>query len=143
MDYYKTVKADPLLLKKYSPDYEALKQVQSETLPPVSVFGERDLADFASYEEAYHLLIADLMALQVQSSWLVMKDTPVKKLFVDGGFSKNPIYMQLLSAAFPGMEVYAATVAQASSLGAAMAMHSNWNKQALPDSLVQLRKYGQ
>jgi sugar (pentulose or hexulose) kinase len=143
VDYYKTVKADPLLLKKYSPDYEVLKQVHQDTLPTVSVFGERDLADFASYEEAYHLLIADLMALQVQSSWLVMKDTPVKKVFVDGGFSKNPIYMQLLSDAFPGMEVYAATVAQASSLGAAMAIHPLWNKQSLPDSLVQLRKYGQ
>lgn len=143
VDYYKTVKADPLLLKKYSPDYEALKQVQQDTLPTVSVFGERDLADFTSYEEAYHLLIADLMALQVQSSWLVMKDTPVNKVFVDGGFSKNPIYMQLLSDAFPGMEVYAATVAQATSLGAAMAIHSLWNQQALPASLVQLRKYGQ
>lgn len=142
-DYYKTVKADPLLLKKYSPDYEALKQVQQVSLPTVSVFGERDLADFASYEEAYHLMIADLMALQVQSSWLVMKDTSVKKVFVDGGFSKNPIYMQLLSDAFPGMEVYAATVAQASSLGAAMAIHSLWNNQPLPDSLVQLRMYGQ
>ncbi len=141
-DYYKTVKADPLLLKKYSPDYEALKQVPSDMLPAVSVFGDRDLADFSSYEEAYHLLIADLMVLQVQSSWLVMKETSVKKLFVDGGFSKNPIYMQLLSAAFPELEVYAATVAQASSLGAAMAIHTLWNKQALPASLVQLKKYG-
>jgi len=142
-DYYKSVKADPLLLRKYPMDYEALKQLQTEALPMVSVFGERDLADFGSYEEAYHLLIADLMALQVQSSWLVMKDTSVKKIFVDGGFSKNPIYMQLLAAAFPEMEVYAATVAQASSLGAAMAIHAIWNTQTLPSSLVQLRKYGQ
>ncbi len=143
LDYYKTVKADPLLIKKYSVDYEMMKQVNMETLPTVSVFGERELADFAGYEEAYHLLIADLMVLQVQSSWLVMKDTPVKKIFVDGGFSKNPIYMQLLATAFPEMEVYAATVAQASSLGAAMAIHSLWNTQPLPSSLVQLRKYGQ
>jgi glycerol kinase len=143
LDYYKTVKADPLLIKKYSVDYEMVKQVNTETLPTVSVFGERELADFAGYEEAYHLLIADLMVLQVQSSWLVMKDTPVKKIFVDGGFSKNPIYMQLLATAFPEMEVYAATVAQASSLGAAMAIHSLWNTQPLPSSLVQLRKYGQ
>lgn len=142
VDYYKTVKADPLLLKKYSTDYDALKTTAHLTLPTVSVFGERELTDFASYEEAYHLLIADLMVLQVQSSWLVMKDTSVKKIFVDGGFSKNPIYMQLLSAAFPELEVYAATVAQASSLGAAMAIHALWNKQALPASLVQLKKYG-
>ncbi|HRG22981.1 MAG TPA: FGGY family carbohydrate kinase [Chitinophagaceae bacterium] len=142
-DYYKTIHADPLLLKKYLPDFDGLKNDLEGYLPAESVFADRDLADFASYEEAYHLLIADLMALQVQSSWLVMKDTAVQKIFVDGGFSKNPIYMQLLSAAFPDKEVYAATVAQASSLGAAMAIHSLWNKQPLPSSLVQLRKYGQ
>jgi len=120
-----------------------LKKDLEGYLPAESVFADRDLADFTSYEEAYHLLIADLMVLQVQSSWLVMKDTAVQKIFVDGGFSKNPIYMQLLSAAFPDREVYAATVAQASSLGAAMAIHSLWNKQSLPASLVQLRKYEQ
>ena len=143
VDYYKTVQADPLLLKKYLPDFDGLKNDLGGYLPAESVFADRDLADFASYEEAYHLLIADLMVLQVQSSWLVMKDTSVQKIFVDGGFSKNPIYMQLLSAAFPDKEVYAATVAQASSLGAAMAIHSLWNKQSLSASLVQLRKYGQ
>lgn len=143
VDYYKTVEADPLLLKKYLPDFDGLKKDMSGFLPAESVFADRELADFASYEEAYHLLIADLMALQVQSSWLVMKDTAVQKIFVDGGFSKNPIYMQLLSAAFPDREVYAATVAQASSLGAAMAIHAHWNKLSLPDSLVQLRKYEQ
>ncbi len=141
VDYYKTVKADPLLLKKYRPDFEELKKDRKGYLPAQSVFADRDLADFASYEEAYHLLIADLMVLQVQSSWLVMKDTAVQKIFVDGGFSKNPIYMQLLSAAFPDMEVCAATVAQASSLGAALAIHAHWNMQAIPASLVQLKKY--
>lgn len=141
-DYYKTVKADPVFLEKYKTDYASLKEAPAGTLPGESVFPGRDLSDFSSYEEAYHLLVADIMALQVRSSWLVMKNTVVKKIFVDGGFSKNPIYMQLLSDAFPDMEVYAAAVAQASSLGAAMAMHIHWNKQALPASLVQLKKYG-
>lgn len=140
-DYYKTVKADPVFLEKYKPDYTSLKGESTVTLPGESVFPGRDLSDFPTYEEAYHLLIADIMTLQVRSSWLVMKNTAVKKIFVDGGFSKNPIYMQLLSAAFPELEVYAAAVAQASSLGAAMAMHIHWNKQGLPASLVQLKKY--
>ena len=82
------------------------------------------------------------MVLQLQSSQLVIRETAVKKIFVDGGFSKNPIYMRLLAEAFPQMEVYAATVSQASALGAAMAIHTHWNSQPMPDSLVQLKKYG-
>jgi glycerol kinase len=55
-----------------------------------------------------------------------------QKIFVDGGFGKNPIYMSLLAKAFPGIEVYAATVPQASALGAALVIHHHWNKNPLP-----------
>ncbi len=142
VDYYKSVKADPALLEKYRPDYSLLLEEQEARIPAESVFSTRDLEDFSSYEEAYHLLIADIMVLQLQSSQLVIRETAVKKIFVDGGFSKNPIYMRLLAEAFPQMEVYAATVSQASALGAAMAIHTHWNSQPMPDSLVQLKKYG-
>lgn len=140
-DYYKSVKADPEKMQAFRPDFAALKSGTDEFAPAESVFAARDLNSFTSYEEAYHRLIADIIALQVQSSTLVIWNTTVKKLFVDGGFSKNPIYMQYLAEAFPEFEVYAATVAQASALGAAMAMHPEWNTQALPGSLVQLKKY--
>jgi len=48
----------------------------------------------------------------------VLKGSNVKQLFVDGGFSKNNIFMHLLAAAFPEMEVFAASTAQASAVGA-------------------------
>ncbi len=86
-----------------------------------SSFGERDLANYVSYEEAYHQLIADLINQQSASTWLILKDSPVKRIFVDGGFSKNHVYMHLLAAAFPEIEVYAASVAQATAMGAALA----------------------
>jgi sugar (pentulose or hexulose) kinase len=58
----------------------------------------------------------DIMTQQLISTE-VLHNYPVKRVFVDGGFSKNPIFMNLLAAAFPELEVFAASMAQASSLG--------------------------
>ncbi|MEO5594346.1 MAG: carbohydrate kinase, partial [Chitinophagaceae bacterium] len=78
---------------------------------------------------------------QVASVNLVLKNCGVKKIFVDGGFGKNPIYMNLLAAVFPGIEVYAASVAQASAMGAALAVHPYWNKNNFPSGLIDLKLY--
>ena len=108
-----------------------------------SVFGQRDLALFADYDEAYHQLMTDIMTQQTISTGLVLKNSVVKRIFVDGGFGKNPVYMQLLAAAFPNIEVYAASVAQASAMGAALAVHHYWNKQNTPTDLIELKQYTQ
>jgi sugar (pentulose or hexulose) kinase len=71
-----------------------------------------------------------------------LNDSNVKRIFVDGGFSKNAIYMNLLAAAFPQMEIYAASMAQATALGAALAIHSSWNPGALPNDVIELKYYG-
>jgi glycerol kinase len=105
-----------------------------------SAFGLRALTDFASYEEAYHQLMMDIMEQQVASTNLVMS-REVKKLFVDGGFGRNPVYMQLMAMAYPHLEVYAASIAQASAIGAAMAVHSYWTRHPLPADLIELVRY--
>jgi sugar (pentulose or hexulose) kinase len=104
-----------------------------------SAFSKKSLDDFDSYEDAYHHLIHALILQQVQSTKIVLSGSPVKKIFVDGGFGKNPIYMNLLAKAFPGIKVYAATVAQASSFGAALAIHKSWNKAAIPADIIGLK----
>ncbi len=105
------------------------------------VFGKRNLNSFDDDAEAYHQLMIDIVERQKQSIKLIMDGTPVKQLFVDGGFSKNSIFMHLLAAAFPELEVYAASVAQATAVGAALAIHHSWNSQPLPSSLIKLRSY--
>ena len=60
---------------------------------------------------------------------------------MDGGFSKNDIYMNLLAAAFPGIEVYATSMAQASALGAALAIHDSWNSRTIPSDIIELKVY--
>ena len=104
-------------------------------------FANRNLDCFASYEIAYHQLMMDLVEQQVYSTNLVIHNSPVKKIFVDGGFSKNPIFMNLLAEAYPNLEVYAASMAQASALGAALAIHENWNPNPIQNDLIDLKFY--
>ncbi len=113
-DYYTTVSYDEKLLKT----------TEDET-----------------YESAYHQLIATIIKQQVISTNLVLAGTPVRKIFVDGGFSKNPIYMQLLADNFPGIEIYAASIPQASALGAALAIHHHWNEMNIPTDIIELKYY--
>lgn len=107
----------------------------------VSAFSTRDLSDFVDDIEAYHQLMVDLVELQMKSTKLIMDDEEVKRIFVDGGFSKNQLYMHLLADSFPEMEVYAASMAQATAVGAALSIHPAWNSGVLPADLIALRLY--
>jgi hypothetical protein len=106
-----------------------------------SGFEKRELGSFRDAPEAYHQLIADLVSQQVSSTNLVLLKGPVKKIFVDGGFGKNPIYMQLLANAFPRHEVFAASLAQASALGAALAIHHSWNENPPSRDYIEVKYY--
>jgi sugar (pentulose or hexulose) kinase len=121
-----------------------------EKVPPVdhkdtiqlinkSLFAQRDLALFDNDEEAYHQLMRDIITQQKASTGLILKGTNVKRLFVDGGFSKNTIYMNLLAAAFPKLEVFAASMAQATAVGTALAIHTSWNDKAIPADIIELK----
>jgi L-fuculokinase len=105
--------------------------------PGSCMFTERPVSDFSGYEEAYHQLIMDLVHTQILSTSLVLYESNIKKIFVDGGFSKNQIYMNLLARGFKDYEVYAASVAQASALGAALAM----NTASVPSGIVEVIRY--
>ncbi len=105
-------------------------------------FNARDLNKFPTYELAYVQLMIDLACQQIFSLRLLLKEgTPVTKILVDGGFSKNSLYMNFLVHAFPAFEIYGAEVAQASSLGAALMMHETWNTNEIPMDLVKIIKF--
>lgn len=106
-----------------------------------SAFSKRDLNDYPTDIMAYHQLIYDLVNEQYVSTNRVLKGTEVKRIFVDGGFSKNVIFMNLLAAAFPELEVFAAYMAQATAVGAALAIHKTWNTKPLPNDIIELKYY--
>jgi sugar (pentulose or hexulose) kinase len=140
-DYFSTVVCNGEILDKLKSAANKVQKVNDKAMIGQSVFAERSLADFQNFEEAYHQLIVDIINQQIKSSNLVLRGTAVKRIFVDGGFSKNAIYMYLLAEAFPAIEVYAASVPQASALGAALAIHQHWNTKPLPPDIIELKLY--
>ncbi|HVG40526.1 MAG TPA: FGGY family carbohydrate kinase [Chitinophagaceae bacterium] len=136
--YFRTLELNPEIFNKIS---TGNKGESTMNLMTQSLFQKRDLNHFVSAEEAYHQLIYDIVEQQFASTKLVVKDTMVKRIFVDGGFSKNYIYMNLLAVFFSEMEVFAASMAQATAVGTALAIHKSWNKKGLPGNIIELKYY--
>ena len=104
-------------------------------------FSKQELAAFSSDAEAYHHLILNLIKKQKRSTQLILNGSNVNRIFVDGGFSKNSIYMNLLSLMFPEMEVFAASMAQATAMGTALVVHQSLGDIPLPSDLIELKFY--
>lgn len=105
-------------------------------------FASEDLSCFGSSKEAYHALMMNIVEKQLASTNLVLKGSDVKRIFVDGGFSNNPLYMNLLASAYPQLEIYSASMSQATALGAALALHGSWPQKPLPNDIIHLHYYG-
>lgn len=137
IDYYKQIVFDTEWLDKVTEKNHSLFE---STGIQIAAFAKSDLSNFQSYEEAYHTLVYDIIQQQKYSTSLILCDT-ITRIFVDGGFAKNPVYMNLLAAAFPGKEIFAASVSQATAIGAAMAIHAHWNTKPVPGDMVELKYY--
>jgi len=113
------------------------------TASPVTVpaFHRRELTAFPTFEAAYHRLMMDIMGQQVESTRLVLHGTDTRRIFVDGGFGRNQVYMHLLARAFPDKEVFTASIPQATAMGAALAIHRHWNSGPLPGDIIELKYY--
>ena len=79
-----------------------------------------DLSGLESFEEAYHQLMIELMEYQVRSIKLAMGSKPVEKLYVDGGFADNDVYVEILGSHFPEQKLRTTASPLGSALGAAM-----------------------
>ena len=137
-DHYKEITFNSSLFDQLKEQHQ---HTAAETGLHDSAFVKRELTGFKTYEEAYHQLIFDLIQQQKAATTLVLSVRKISRIFVDGGFAKNPVYMNMLAAAFPGKEVFAASVSQATAIGAALAIHSSWNTQHTPGDMVELKFY--
>jgi L-fuculokinase len=71
------------------------------------------------------MLIADIIAQQQMSTSLILSSKKVSRIFVDGGFAKESRSTCTCSPPlFLLMEIFAASVSQATAIGAALAIHS-------------------
>lgn len=135
----------PVVFRNIGINWSLMDQLSSDSnyvLPDLNSFDKVDLSLFASAEEAYHALMLHLVNMQVKALELVInRKKPIKRVFVDGGFSKNHIFMQLLAEKLMDIEVFAASMAQATALGAALVIHDFWNNNPLPRDIIELKYY--
>ena len=130
---------DKTVLQKIDVSFDSLADPKNvlKTLK----FTTRDLSSFGNDTEAYHQLVFDLVVQQWVSTQLIARGTGVRRIFVDGGFSNNAIYMNLLASFFAGLEVFASSIPQATAIGAALAIHEAWNAEEFPTSIIALKPF--
>lgn len=79
-----------------------------------------DWSSFTDFEEAYFTFLDEVTDIQVESLKLVLDATKVQRLFVDGGFNANEIFLMLLRKKIPKLELIPSDFPNGSALGAAM-----------------------
>jgi L-fuculokinase len=124
LDYFKIVPFEPAyvqpLLAEGAGKGKALPTVGQ---PKLNV--QLDLNQYPTYEEAYHALMMKITEPQIEAIRLAAEyhTEDFAYLLVDGGFSKNRIFIHLLQENFPNLSVIVSDNSQGTALGAAMMMN--------------------
>jgi sugar (pentulose or hexulose) kinase len=123
-------------------DWHIIEKYKALVIPDeLAAYSSVDLSHFPTYDEAYHVLIMYLVKAQIKATFLVLGKKRVQRIFVDGGFSRNVIFMNLLAQAFPNIEVFGSSMAQGTALGAALVIHEHWNSKPIPNNIIELRYF--
>lgn len=143
--YHRRVKFDKNLIQQLLTQNNSRKKFFPQTFETngYSSFKEHkavDLSLFHSYEEAYHQLNIDLVVWQAMALDSVMGSVPMKKIYITGGLCNNELFVRLLASRFPEIEVYTASMHEASALGAALLLHDCWNDKPI-QSLFRFKYY--
>ena len=118
-DYHKTVKFE------YDVYFEIIKEFQycfrwksfsDKNMPKKTSYS------YNTFEHAYHQLMIELAQLQVQSIKRIADTQEIDRLYVDGGFTDNDLYIKLLSHYLRGMKLRTTKASLGSALGAAIAI---------------------
>ncbi|HEY8687632.1 MAG TPA: FGGY family carbohydrate kinase [Chitinophagaceae bacterium] len=139
--HYRAIDFHPEIIAALKKKKNVVGKIDTKKLLNECPFIHRDLSTFSNDVEAYHQLMLDVIAQQYFSTSLVLEGTKVRRIFVDGGFSKNLLYMNLLASAFPDIEIFAASMAQATAIGAAFAINNAWNKKPAPNDIIELKYF--
>jgi sugar (pentulose or hexulose) kinase len=116
-DYHRTVKFDRDTFIEINKDFMYMFKwigITSENMP------EQTNIRYDTFEHAYHQLMLELVLLQVKSIRSAIGDANIGRLYVDGGFSDNEVYIQLLSQSLTNIKLSTTDSSLGSALGAAI-----------------------
>ena len=75
---------------------------------------------YTTYEQAYHQLMIELVLLQLKTINAAIGNDQIERLYLDGGFSDNEVYVKLISYYLKNMKLMTTNAALGSALGAAI-----------------------
>ena len=92
-----------------------------------------DYSRFSSFDDALMHLLDELTDIQIASMKLAQGDTPIQRVFVDGGFGGSEVFVRFLAQKLEPVEVIKSILPTGSALGAALAV----NQTELPCDFYQ------
>jgi sugar (pentulose or hexulose) kinase len=132
-DYYKTIKPDNKLIE-ISRKKCMEKRFFFESVPFSRKLKDKyDFFEFKTFEEGYHQLMVELTELTIEAVNLVIPaDNDIENIYITGGFSKNPLFLRLISDAYTMKNVFTSEINNATALGAALVILDSVNPGIKP-----------
>ncbi len=116
---HKKIKFDEAVLKKLKNNFKNkffFEHIHIKREQP----DKNDYSQFKNFKEAFHQLMMELMELQIVAAKKAIGKTDIKKIYIDGGFADNDIFVKLMSHYFPDKKIRTTRSPLGSALGAAM-----------------------
>lgn len=128
---HQTIRFDEAIFNKIIKNKKrlfALRYLKSPWKQPI----ESQLHNFDNFKEAYHQLVVELSDLQIESAKRALGETAIKKIYIDGGFADNKVYVAALKYYFENIKLRTTQSPLGAALGAAMVISNDQvNKEFL------------
>ncbi|KAA5824816.1 carbohydrate kinase [Algibacter amylolyticus] len=118
-DYHRSVKFDYDMYSEIMKDFKHCYKwegLTDEDMP------QQTQIAYTKYEYAYHQLMTELVLLQIKCIKKAIGNDTISRLYVDGGFSDNDVYIKLLSHYFRDKKLRTTNASLGSALGAAISI---------------------
>jgi sugar (pentulose or hexulose) kinase len=137
-NYHKSVKFDHTIFKEISFDFKPMFSWQSIKVDPNTVLSNMS---YNTFEEAYHQLMLELVLLQINSIKTAIGNDKIDRVYIDGGFSDNDLYVSLLTHYLRDMKIHTTDSSLGSALGSALCISdSKLNSKFLKET-YSLKKH--
>lgn len=121
LDLHKTIRPNTELLKQL--DNLPKRVFKWEGIPNLEDSPTKtDLRQLKTFELAYHKLMQELVQLQLKAIHLAKGASPIKQIFIDGGFIENELFIHFLSKGLPNTLFVTTQTPLGSAIGAAIVM---------------------
>lgn len=137
-DYHRGIKFDHEIYSKIIQNFKYCYKwegIEDENMPKQTHISHHN------YQEAYHQLMTELVLLQIKCIENALNQECISRIYVDGGFSNNDIFIKLLSHHFRDKKLSTTDAALGSALGAAISISDNTLNSRFLKEKYSLRKH--